>query len=431
MENQHKPVAHAPYSSSIDPIELPAGSSERPALPATPEPERRSGRKRGRLASRFSAFMAGALVVGGLMFAADETNLFSAASPAGAGGAVSAAATGRAASSDTGSAVRNAAVTSLAGTSTISDIVKQASPAVVKIETKAKSGRSGTLQSSGLGSGFIFDKAGYILTNDHVIEGADEIWVTVEGFEQPFQAKLLGSSYDLDLAALKIEGTQDFATLPLGDPDSSQVGDWLVAIGNPYGFDQTVTVGVLSAKERPITIEDSEGTREYKHLLQTDTSINPGNSGGPLLNLNGEVIGINTAVNSQAQGIGFAIPTSTVSTVLESLKNNVAIPKAAAPYIGVGLQDIDQSWASDLGLSGTDGAIITQVERKSPAFEAGLRTYDVIVAVNGEAVKNTEALSAKIKSLKTGDQVKLTTIRSGQKTDVTVTIGDKNAAAAQ
>ena len=167
-----------------------------------------------------------------------------------------------------------------------------------------------------MGTGFIFEKTGYILTNEHVVDGADEIQVTVEGYDKPFTAKLLGNSYELDLAVLKIEGTKDFPILPLGKADDVNVGDWVVAIGNPYGFDHTVTVGVLSAKERPISIPDEKGTREYKHLLQTDASINPGNSGGPLLNLNGEVIGINTAVSSQAQGIGFAIPTSTISSVL-------------------------------------------------------------------------------------------------------------------
>ncbi|MGO4276599.1 S1C family serine protease, partial [Paenibacillus sp. TAF58] len=165
-----------------------------------------------------------------------------------------------------------------------------------------------------------------------------------------------------DLAVLKIEGDKEFPILPLGKAEDVNVGDWVVAIGNPYGFDHTVTVGVLSAKERPISIPDSKGTREYKHLLQTDASINPGNSGGPLLNLNGEVIGINTAVSSQAQGIGFAIPTSTISSVLENLKNNVQIPKEPVPYLGVGLQDIGKDWVSELKLSNTDGALVGSVQ---------------------------------------------------------------------
>ncbi|MBW7461798.1 trypsin-like peptidase domain-containing protein, partial [Paenibacillus sepulcri] len=154
----------------------------------------------------------------------------------------------------------------------------------------------GDLTPEGLGTGFFFDSTGYILTNQHVVGDADEIKVTVQGRAEPLVAKKLGSDYNLDLAVLKVEGT-NFPTLPIGDSDSIDIGDWVVAIGNPYGFDHTVTVGVLSAKERPISIQDTEGTRNYEHLLQTDASINPGNSGGPLINLEGEVVGINTAVS--------------------------------------------------------------------------------------------------------------------------------------
>ncbi len=285
------------------------------------------------------------------------------------------------------------------------------------------------MQPGGMGTGFIFEKSGYILTNEHVIDGADEIWVTVQGYQQPFKAQLLGNSYDLDLAALKIDATdgKDFASLPLGKAEDTSVGDWVVAIGNPYGFDHTVTVGVLSAKERPISIPDTQGTREYKHLLQTDASINPGNSGGPLLNLNGEVIGINTAVSAQAQGIGFAIPTSTISSVLDNLKNNVKIPKEPSPYIGVAMSPIDKDWVSELKLENTDGAIISDVVRKSPAFKAGLRPYDVIVEVNGAKVKTTQEVQDKIKALKVNDKVTLGVMRDGKKENVTVIIGDKNA----
>jgi serine protease Do len=212
----------------------------------------------------------------------------------------------------------------------------------------------------------------------------------------------------------------------LGNVEGTSVGDWVVAIGNPYGFEHTVTVGVLSAKERPIAIPDQQGTRNYKHLLQTDASINPGNSGGPLLNLNGEVIGINTAVSSQAQGIGFAIPTSTINGVLDSLMKNVKIPKEPAPYIGVVLKDILQSYVKDLQLSNTDGTIVNSVSMGSPAFKAGIKTYDVILSVNGTQIKKKEELIAKIQAMKPGDKATLGIIRDGKKMDVAVTIGDKN-----
>nr|WP_261381730.1 trypsin-like peptidase domain-containing protein [Paenibacillus cremeus] len=406
--------------------------------------------------SIFAAFMAGVVVVGSLMFASDKMNLFT-----GAQGVL----TGKAPTSSTSVGNSNsgggvkASSLDLGRPNNISSIVEQASPAVVKIETKVKakssSGRSGNplfddpffrqffgddggsskqqpksndqLQPGGMGTGFIFEKSGYILTNEHVIDGADEIWVTVQGYDKPLKATLLGNSYDLDLAALKIDSDKDFPTLPLGSADSLNVGDWLVAIGNPYGFDHTVTVGVLSAKERPISIPDNKGTREYKHLLQTDASINPGNSGGPLLNMNGEVIGINTAVSSQAQGIGFAIPTSTISAVLDNLKNNVKIPKEPAPYIGVQLQNIDKEWLSELKLDNTDGAIVAQVERKSPAFQAGIRPYDVITELNGQKVKTSDELVTAIKKLKVGNKVSFGIMRDGKKQAIDVTIGDRNA----
>ncbi|WP_284641320.1 S1C family serine protease [Paenibacillus silviterrae] len=414
-------------------------------------------KKSSRFKSAFTAFLAGAVVVGGLMFAADTTNLFTGTKGVMAGN-------GSSSSSGSGKLVNDGGVTStnldLGRPNNISQMVQQASPAVVKIETKVKSKSSGRssnplfddpffrqffgddffggsrqqqpnnndqLQPGGMGTGFIFEKSGYILTNEHVIEGADEIWVTVQGYDKPFKATLLGNSYDLDLAALKIEGEKEFPTLPLGNANDLNVGDWVVAIGNPYGFDHTVTVGVLSAKERPISIPDQKGTRNYQHLLQTDASINPGNSGGPLLNTNGEVIGINVAVSAQAQGIGFAIPTSTVSAVLDNLKNNVKIPKEPIPYIGVQLANIDKDWVAELKLENTDGAIISQVERRSPAFQAGLRPYDVVTEVNGAKVKTSEELSSSIKKLKVGDKVTLTVIRNGQKMPIDVVIGDRNA----
>ncbi|GAA4877201.1 trypsin-like peptidase domain-containing protein [Paenibacillus vulneris] len=405
-------------------------------------------KKRSTLKSSLAAFLAGAVVVGSLMFVSDKYNLFT-QNIAAAGGASSSV-------TSSGSAQTAAYSNSIAGGS-IADIAKQASPAVVKIETKVKVNNSrsnsmyndplfrqffgyngggsdkqsqsndGALQSSGMGSGFIFQSSGYILTNEHVIDGADEIEVTVQGYDTPFKATLLGNSYDLDLAVLKIEGDKEFPTLPIGDSNNTRVGDSVVAIGNPYDFDYTVTSGVISAKERPISIPDEKGTREYKHLFQTDAAINPGNSGGPLLNMNGEVIGINTAVSAEAQGIGFAIPTSTISSVLENLKNNVEIPKEPAPYLGVSVQNITDDMLSDLNLTSTKGALIADVQPKTPGFEAGLRPYDAIIAVNGTEIANKDDLTKIIQASKVGDKVKVTIMRNGNKQEVTVTVGDKNA----
>jgi serine protease Do len=410
------------------------------------QPPRRSTFK-----SVFASFLAGAIVVGGLMFASDRMNLFSGADVLANGSAAEAGAT-TGESGNGNSGVRTASI-DIVRPNTIAEMVKKTSPAVVKIETyaNAKQRRSNSLFDDplfreffgfeepepeqqpgsgqtqkvqiGSGSGFFFDKDGYILTNEHVVDGADEIEVIVEGEKEPFKAKLLGTAYELDLAVLKIEGDGNFPVLPLGSSEDIQVGDWVVAIGNPYEFEHTVTVGVLSAKERAISIPDRNGTRQYQALLQTDASINPGNSGGPLLNLNGEVIGINTAVNAQAQGIGFAIPTSTIAEVLDSLKANKEIPR---PYIGVSLMDVPEKYVDDLGLKDTHGAFVQEVVFGSPAYKAGIQAYDVILSMDGTDIKDSEDLTKKIKKKKPGDKVTLKVMRNGKEVQVQVTVGDKN-----
>jgi serine protease Do len=399
--------------------------------------------------SMFAAFLAGAVLVSGLMFASDQMNLFTSGSAAGASAPRTGGPATPAVSANYTTGGNASSANSALKPMNIADIVSGASPAVVKLETFVKSSRGRRTtnedffryffgddffstpngndgngrQTAGLGTGFIFDKSGYILTNQHVVEGADEIEVTVEGHKEPFKGELLGTAPDLDLAVVKITGKNEFPTLPLGDSDSMRVGDWVTAIGNPMGFDHTVSVGVLSAKEREIKIPDGTKTRVYQHLLQTDASINPGNSGGPLLNLSGEVIGINTAVSSQAQGIGFAIPTSTVLTVLDSMKNNVKIPK---PFVGVSMQDIEQTWVKELQLSNTDGVLVRSVVSKSPAAMAGLQPYDVINEINGEKIKNAQEFSEKIKTFKVGDKITMSVIRDGTKMSTGLTIGDMN-----
>ncbi len=411
-------------------------------------------KKKSAFKGTFASLLAGMVIMGSLMFASDKMNMFT-----GDEGIFAASnvpdQTQNVANNNNNGGVTNTAI-DLVRPNNIAEMVKNASPAVIKVEAYVKGSPRGQgggllddpffrqffdeetvepevreedqeLQPFGMGTGFIFDKSGYILTNQHVIDGADEIRVTVEGYKEPFVAKLLGESFDLDLAALKIEGTKDFPFLNLGKSEELSVGDWVVAIGNPYGFDHTVTVGVLSAKEREISVGNNQNARDYKQLLQTDASINPGNSGGPLLNLNGEVIGINTAISAQAQGIGFAIPISTISTVLDDLKNDIEIPKAPDPYIGVELRDIDKDWLEELNISSTDGAMIYNVSLGTPAYKAGLRTYDVITAIDGVKVKDVKATIEIIKAKKVGDKVAFSIVRDGKKSEVSVTIGDRNA----
>jgi serine protease Do len=409
------------------------------------KPPRRSSFK-----SMFAAFLAGVVVVGGLMFAADRGDWFSADTIG-----------------STKQVQENAVKASTTPVTNTDDVVRpnniakifeQASPAVVKIETYAstqqsnggsifeddffrqffgdsygngnkddKGGTQGELQQSGMGSGFIFDSTGYILTNEHVVNGAKEIKVMVDGYESPLKATLLGSSYELDLAVLKIEGS-NFPTLKLGDSSGLNMGEWVVAIGNPYGFDHTITVGVLSSNEREISIADTNGTRNYQHLLQTDASINPGNSGGPLLNLKGEVIGINTAVSSQAQGIGFAIPTSTITEVLENLKSNTKIPQEPIPFIGATLMNVTEDIAQRLGIDASvKGAFIREVMFNTPAYKADLRQYDVITGMDGKEFATMEELIAAIQKKTVGDKVNLDVLRGDKQMEVTVEIGDRNA----
>lgn len=328
------------------------------------------------------------------------------------------------------------------GPDTIPDIVSSVSPAVVRIDTTVKNNAGNYFDpffndpffrqffgeqfrvpsqprvSQGLGSGFIVSADGYILTNEHVISGADTIKVTLAGRNEPYPARKVGADHELDLAVLKIDAGEELPTIPLGDSDSTRVGDWVIAIGNPYGLDHTVTVGVISAKGRPITIED----RQYKNLLQTDASINPGNSGGPLLNLNGEVVGINTAIDAQAQGIGFAIPSSTVKPAFEQLVQHGSIEH---PWLGVYLQPVTQEIARYYGVNDLSGALVAQVMENSPAAKAGLQRGDVIIRFDGAAVANPDELVDLVSNAKVGGKVEINFIRGGKTITGTVTIEAK------
>lgn len=323
----------------------------------------------------------------------------------------------------------------LSSNNIIADMVDAAGPAVVRIETKTTPTSRGyssspfgdffgfsfpsePQESNALGSGFIINDQGYIVTNYHVIEKADSIQVFVSGFDKPFNATVVGKDPELDLAVLKLDSNEKLPYLTLGDSDAIRVGDWSVAIGNPFGLDHTVTVGVISAKSRPLNI----GNQKFKNLLQTDTSINPGNSGGPLLNLNGEVIGINTAINAQGQGLGFAIPINTAKEVLDDLINK---GKVSRPFVGVGLSDINAESAAYFGFDFKEGTIISQVQEGSAADQAGIKQFDVILEMDGKKIKDSQALVDEIGNHKVGDQVKFLIWRSGDLKTITVTIGEK------
>jgi Do/DeqQ family serine protease len=320
------------------------------------------------------------------------------------------------------------------GPTGIADMVASISPAVVNINTTIETDvtlnnpffndpffreffgdsprQPRTRVSQGIGSGFIVSADGYVITNEHVVDQATKITVTVDGFPEPVAAKVVGADQELDLAVLKLETNQPLSAVNLGDSATLRPGEWVVAIGNPYGLDHTVTAGVVSALGRPIQIED----RLYRNLIQTDAAINPGNSGGPLLNLAGQVIGINTAVNAQAQGIGFAIPINTVKEVLDDLINR---GKVVRPYLGVYMKLISSDIAIGLKLPDQQGALISEVAPNSPAQKAGLQPWDVIRKINDQPITDPEDLRQKLRSFKAGDEVILEIIREGK----TITVG--------
>jgi len=332
------------------------------------------------------------------------------------------------------------ATDALLGADTIEMIVEKAGPAVVKLETTTKvtanqnspfddpffreffgdsfRAEPRTQISQGLGSGFIISKDGYILTNAHVVAGAEEIKVYLTSSKDPYTAKVVGSDSELDLAVIKIDAGTDLPILKLGDSNSIKVGNWVIAIGNPYGLDHTVTVGVISAKGRPVTIDGNN----YKDLIQTDASINPGNSGGPLLNLNGEVIGINTAINASAQGIGFAISSSTVSQVLDQL---LMKGKVVRPWLGVYIQPVTDEIAQYYELAKTEGVLISAIQEDSPAEKAGLKRGDIILEYNKKAITTAEELQQAVKDTVIGAKVTLLIHREGATTAVSLTIEEK------
>lgn len=330
------------------------------------------------------------------------------------------------------------------GPATIADTVKRVGSAVVNIETWVRTDRQNNnpffndpffreffsdhpnqsqtpeFQQQGIGSGFIISKDGYILTNEHVIHEANKIKVRVQGFKDPLDAKVIGADFDLDLAIIKIDAGRELPVLVMGDSNKTRVGDWVIAIGNPYGLDHTVTVGVISAKERPITVT----SRQYQNLLQTDAAINPGNSGGPLINLDGEVIGINTAVNAQAQGIGFAIPTAVAKEVAVDLIKN---GKIARPWVGVYLQPLTPELADYFNLKNKQGVLVADVVAGSPADGAGLKRGDLVIRMGNRQVKTPDDVVGQIKKSKIGDKLILEVYREAHSEFVTVIVGEKPA----
>ncbi|MGA3043215.1 MAG: Do family serine endopeptidase [Bryobacteraceae bacterium] len=276
-------------------------------------------------------------------------------------------------------------------------------------------------QTNALGSGVVVDRAGYILTNNHVVDKADRIQVKFMGDTTQYDAKVVGVDAATDLAVIRVEGKSSLAPARIGNSDAVQVGDWAMAIGSPFGFQATVTLGIISAKER-----DVDPTQQFQHFLQTDAAINPGNSGGPLLNINGEVVGINTAIASRSggyQGIGFALPINEAVKVYNEIIKNGKVVRGS---IGVKFTPSDSAKAEALlkANGAKDGVFVEDVPAGGPADKAGIKAEDIIVAVNGQPIRNGGELVERVTTTPIGSTLTITVLRERQRMDFHVVVAD-------
>lgn len=268
-------------------------------------------------------------------------------------------------------------------------------------------------RTQGAGSGVIISKDGYILTNNHVVEGAKEVTVTLAN-QKEYKAQVVGRDPKTDLAVLKIASEGSFPAVTMGDSDQLKVGDWVVAIGNPFGLNHTVTSGIVSAKGRII------GAGPYDDFIQTDASINPGNSGGPLVNMNGELVGINTAIIPYGQGIGFAIPVNTAKPLVPQLISKGEVTRG---YLGVNIQSITPELAKALKLGDRKGALVADVVPGGPADKGGIKRGDVITAYNGKVVEDSHHLPVLVAATPINQEVTVTILRQGEEQKLSMKVG--------
>ncbi len=289
-------------------------------------------------------------------------------------------------------------------------------------EPFSRRGRPPVRRQKSLGSGFLISADGYIVTNFHVVDGADVINVTLDEKatkgKTSLKATLVGSDPETDLALLKIESKESLPFLNFGNSDNLKVGEWVLAIGNPFGLDHTVTSGIVSAKGRRIN------AGAFDNFLQTDASINPGNSGGPLINMQGEVVGINTAILASGQGLGFAIPSSMASEIISQVRTGKKISRG---WLGIVIQDVDEPTAQALGLPDHKGALVASVQPGQPAALAGMQDGDIIRKIDGEEVADRDSLLRLVAAKKPGSSAKVEIFRAGETKTLTVKLGDRQS----
>ena len=267
-----------------------------------------------------------------------------------------------------------------------------------------------------LGSGFIIDASGYVVTNNHVIENADKIKVFLKN-EKEYDAEIIGRDANTDIALIKIISEDKFPVVQLGDSDALKVGQWVVAIGNPFGLGHTVTAGIVSAKGRVI------GSGPYDDYIQTDASINPGNSGGPLLNMHGNVVGINTIIIAGGSGIGFAIPVNMAKEIVSQLRDRGEVTRG---WLGVSIQDLPKDLADYFGIKDRQGVLIADVIPGDPADEAGIRPQDIVLEINGEKIKDSRELLKKVANLEVGQIAQIKVLRDGKPEIINVKVAKRD-----
>lgn len=280
--------------------------------------------------------------------------------------------------------------------------------------------RQREFKQQSLGSGFIIDHEGYIVTNNHVVANADDIKVKLKD-EREFEAKVIGRDPSTDLALIKIKSDKKLPVVQLGDSDTLEIGQWVVAIGSPFGLEHTVTAGIVSAKGRVI------GSGPYDNFIQTDASINPGNSGGPLISMQGKVVGINTAIVAGGHGIGFAIPINLAKGILDQLKNSGEVTRG---WLGVGIQNLSRELSEYYGMEDKKGVLVTEVFPGDPASEAGIEPEDIILEVNGKKIEASRDLTRMIANIGVGETTKITVLRNGKKKKFSVEIAKRKESAA-
>jgi len=313
------------------------------------------------------------------------------------------------------------------------EVYRQVTPAVVNIRAEGPGKMPGgslfeeffgelfkgapRQKQKSLGSGVLFRADGYLLTNAHVITGADDIRVRLSD-QREYTAERVGQDESTDVAVLRISSESPLPFAPLGDSETLQVGEWALAIGNPFGLDRTLTVGVISAKGR-----SDIGIEEYEDFIQTDASINPGNSGGPLLNIRGEVVGINTAIVASGQGIGFAIPINLAKSIAEQLITSGEVRRG---WLGVRIQDLTADLAKSFGLERVVGALVTEVMPDTAAARAGLKRGDILLRFDGREVRGVRDLQLRVASKATGSTVEVVVLRGGRQVTLKVTVAARD-----